>query len=52
MLISFFLYSIGLKEATNLVDSAPSLLKANVEKAEAEALKAQLEEAGAMVEIQ
>ena len=42
----------SIKEAKNLVDSAPILLRANVAKAEAEALKAQLEEAGAMVKIQ
>ncbi|MBD1566515.1 50S ribosomal protein L7/L12 [Vibrio sp. SA48] len=42
---------LGLKEAKGLVDSAPAALKEGVEKAEAEALKAQLEEAGASVEI-
>ncbi|MCG7584895.1 50S ribosomal protein L7/L12 [Photobacterium sp. OFAV2-7] len=42
---------LGLKEAKALVDGAPSPLKEGVEKAEAEALKAQLEEAGASVEI-
>lgn len=41
----------GLKEAKGLVDSAPSPLKEGVAKDEAEALKAQLEEAGAEVEI-
>ena len=41
----------GLKEAKGLVDSAPSTLKEGVAKDEAEALKAQLEEAGAEVEI-
>ena len=42
---------LGLKEAKALVDGAPAPLKEGVEKAEAEALKAQLEEAGASVEI-
>lgn len=41
----------GLKEAKGLVDGAPSTLKEGVAKDEAEALKAQLEEAGAEVEI-
>lgn len=42
---------LGLKEAKAVVDNAPSALKEGVDKAEAEALKAQLEEAGASVEI-
>ena len=42
---------LGLKEAKGLVDSAPAPLKEGVDKAEAEALKAQLEEVGASVEI-
>ncbi len=42
---------LGLKEAKMLVDSAPAALKEGVDKAEAEALKAQLEEVGASVEI-
>ncbi|GLR75592.1 50S ribosomal protein L7/L12 [Aliivibrio sifiae] len=42
---------LGLKEAKGLVDSAPAPLKEGVDKAEAEGLKAQLEEAGATVEI-
>ncbi len=42
---------LGLKEAKALVDGAPAPLKEGIEKAEAEALKAQLEEAGATVEI-
>lgn len=41
----------GLKEAKALVDEAPKPLKEGVAKDEAEALKAQLEEAGAEVEI-
>ena len=41
----------GLKEAKDLVDGAPNTLKEGVAKDEAEALKAQLEEAGAEVEI-
>ncbi|MGF1817169.1 50S ribosomal protein L7/L12, partial [Vibrio splendidus] len=40
---------LGLKEAKGLVDSAPAALKEGVDKAEAEALKAQLEEVGASV---
>jgi large subunit ribosomal protein L7/L12 len=42
---------LGLKEAKGLVDSAPAALKEGVDKAEAEALKAQLEEVGASIEI-
>jgi len=42
---------LGLKEAKGLVDSAPAPLKEGVEKDEAEALKAQLEEAGASVTV-
>lgn len=41
----------GLKEAKELVDSAPATLKAGVAKDEAEGLKTSLEEAGAEVEI-
>ena len=41
----------GLKEAKGIVDSAPATLKEAVSKDEAEALKTQLEEAGAEVEI-
>ena len=41
----------GLKEAKGIVDSAPATLKEGVAKDEAEALKTQLEEAGAEVEI-
>jgi len=42
---------LGLKEAKGLVDSAPAAIKEGVEKEEAEALKAALEEAGASVEL-
>ncbi|MDC0612169.1 50S ribosomal protein L7/L12 [Vibrio sp.] len=42
---------LGLKEAKALVDGAPAAIKEGVEKAEADALKAQLEEAGATVEL-
>lgn len=42
---------LGLKEAKELVDGAPSTVKEKISKAEAEALKAALEEAGAEVEI-
>ncbi|MFM6976380.1 MAG: 50S ribosomal protein L7/L12 [Sphingobacteriaceae bacterium] len=45
------LTGLGLKEAKDLVDAAPKELKAGVSKDEAEALKKQLEEAGAVVEI-
>lgn len=41
----------GLKEAKGIVDSAPAPIKEGVPKDEAESLKAQLEEAGAEVEI-
>ncbi|OUX20985.1 MAG: 50S ribosomal protein L7/L12 [bacterium TMED250] len=43
--------SLGLKEAKELVDSAPKVLKEAVAKAEAEEMKKQLEEAGASVEL-
>lgn len=42
---------LGLKEAKELVDGAPSNIKENVEKAEAESIKAKLEEVGAGVEL-
>ncbi len=42
---------LGLKEAKDLVDGAPSTIKEGLAKAEAEALKKQLEEAGAEVEL-
>lgn len=42
---------LGLKEAKDLTDQAPSKLKEKVSKADAEAIKKQLEEAGAEVEI-
>ncbi|MCQ2172570.1 MAG: 50S ribosomal protein L7/L12 [Bacteroidales bacterium] len=42
---------LGLKEAKDVVDGAPSTIKEKVSKAEAEQLKATLEEAGAEVEI-
>jgi len=42
---------LGLKEAKALVDEAPSVVKEGVDKAEAEAVKAKLEEAGASVEL-
>jgi len=45
------LTGLGLKEAKDLVDGAPKELKAGVSKDEATALKTQLEEAGAVVEI-
>ena len=43
--------SLGLKEAKELVDAAPKVLKEAVAKAEAEEMKKQLEEAGASVEL-
>ena len=42
---------LGLKEAKELVDGAPKVLKESVAKAEAEEMKKQLEEAGASVEL-
>jgi large subunit ribosomal protein L7/L12 len=45
------LTSLGLKEAKELVDASPKPLKEGVSKDEAEALKKQLEEAGAEVEV-
>lgn len=45
------LLGLGLKEAKDLVDAAPAALKEGVEKAEAEKIKAALEEAGAEVEL-
>ena len=41
----------GLKESKEIVDSAPSVIKAGVSKAEPDGLKAELEAAGAEVEI-
>ncbi|HST02778.1 MAG TPA: 50S ribosomal protein L7/L12 [Usitatibacter sp.] len=43
--------SLGLKEAKDLVDGAPKPLKEGVSKADAEAIKKKMEEAGAKVEI-
>jgi len=43
--------SLGLKEAKDLVDSAPKAVKEAVSKEEAEQIKAQLEEQGATVEV-
>ena len=45
------LTGLGLKEAKELVDAAPKPLKEGVSKEEAESIKAQLEEAGAEVEL-
>ena len=45
------LTGLGLKEAKELVDGAPSVVKEGLAKADAEALKKQLEEAGAEVEL-
>ncbi len=42
---------LGLKEAKDLVDSAPKPVKEGVTQDEADAVKAQLEEAGATVEL-
>jgi large subunit ribosomal protein L7/L12 len=42
---------LGLKEAKDLVDGAPKPVKEGISKADAEALKKQLEEAGAKVEV-
>jgi large subunit ribosomal protein L7/L12 len=45
------LTGLGLKEAKDLVDSAPSAVKEGVAQDEADSVKAQLEEAGATVEV-
>ena len=45
------LTGLGLKEAKELVDGAPKAVKEGVDKAEAEGLKAKLEEAGAEVDL-
>lgn len=45
------LAGLGLKEAKDLVDGAPSVIKEALPKAEAEGLKKELEEAGAEVEL-
>jgi large subunit ribosomal protein L7/L12 len=45
------LLNLGLKEAKDIVDAAPSLLKGGASKAEAESIKATLEGAGASVEL-
>ena len=43
--------NLGLKEAKDLVDAAPQAVKEGIARDEAESIKAQLEEAGASVEI-
>lgn len=45
------LTGLGLKEAKDLVDAAPKAIKEGANKEEAESIKAQLEEAGAEVEL-
>ena len=45
------LTGLGLKEAKEMVDGAPSVIKEGIAKADAEGLKKQLEEAGAEVEL-
>ena len=45
------LTGLGLKEAKAAVDAAPNAIKEHVAKADAEAMKAKLEEAGATVEL-
>lgn len=45
------LLGLGLKEAKDLVDGAPSPLKSGVNKAEAESIKSALEAAGAVIEV-
>ena len=45
------LTGLGLKEAKDLVDGAPKAIKEKVAKADADAIKAKLEEAGATVEV-
>ena len=44
--------SLGLKEAKDLVDSAPKAVKEGVSKDEAEEIKKKFEEVGAIVEVQ
>jgi large subunit ribosomal protein L7/L12 len=46
------LTSLGLKEAKDLVDSAPKAVRQGVSREEADAAKAKLEEAGATVQVQ
>ena len=46
------LTGLGLKEAKDLVDSAPKAIKEGVSKEEAEAMKAKIEENGGTVELQ
>lgn len=46
-----FTESLGLKEAKDMVDGAPSTVKEGLAKDEAESLKKTLEEAGAEVEL-
>ncbi len=43
--------SLGLKEAKDLVESAPAPIKEDASKEDAESLKKELEEAGAVVEV-
>jgi large subunit ribosomal protein L7/L12 len=43
--------SLGLKEAKDAVDSAPSVMKEGISKAEAEEIKKKLEDQGAEVEL-
>ncbi|MFI3300159.1 MAG: 50S ribosomal protein L7/L12 [Candidatus Gastranaerophilales bacterium] len=45
------LTGLGLKETKDLVDGAPKAIKENIKKEEAEAIKKDLEEAGATIEI-
>ena len=45
------LLGVGLKDAKDLVDGAPSVIKEGVPKAEADSIKAELEAAGAQVEL-
>ena len=45
------LTGLGLKEAKEVVDGAPSTIKEGVDKAEAEEMKAKFEEAGATIEL-
>jgi len=42
---------LGLKEAKDLVDAAPSVIKEGLKKEEADALKKQIEDAGGKVEL-
>jgi len=45
------LTNLGLKEAKDVIDKTPSVIKENITKEEADKIKAKLEEVGAKVEV-